>query len=322
MVGGTVNEGLPMGRTACAPRRLSELPSLLLCGLLPCAAALLLAAAARAAEALPDDPLERRCWLESNATASEPRLKDPVSVHFTHLRTGWVVRTPFWVEFGIRGMGVIPAGKPAERAGHHHLLIDTPLPLDHKAQIPFSDTHRHFGKGQTGTLLDLPPGTHRLRLLFADHEHRPYFVYSPEIRVVVEGRRTDAPITIDAARFAETCARWYADQVTAPRPPAPGVYVKNLRSGEPVASPFVLSLGVVGAGVAPAGSAVKDTGHFAVQVGTGKATSRITLGDGRTETLVTLPNGEHELQPLFVKDDGTPQFGGAPLKVVVTRQLR
>jgi Domain of unknown function (DUF4399) len=311
-----------MDRSFRFPCRPSAPPVTLLRRLVPGVAALLLGGAAWAAEPLPDDPLERRCWLESNAAASEPRLKDPVSVHFTHLRTGWVVRNPFWVEFGVRGMGVIPAGKPAARAGHHHLLIDTPLPLDHKAQIPFSDTHRHFGKGQTGTLLDLKPGTHTLRLLFADHDHRPYFVYSPEIRVVVEGRRTDGPIAIDPARFAETCARWYADQVTAPRPQAPGVYVKNLRSGESVASPFVLSLGVQGAGVAPAGSGVKDTGHFAVQIASGKGTSRITLGDGRTETLVSLPNGEHEVQPMFVKDDGTPQFGGAPLKLVVTRQMR
>ena len=67
-------------------------------------------------------------------------LREPVSVHFSNIKSGYRVRTPFWVEFGIRGMGVIPAGNANEKAGHHHILIDTPLPRDHTAPIPFSAT--------------------------------------------------------------------------------------------------------------------------------------------------------------------------------------
>ena len=80
---------------------------------------------------------------------------------------------PVTVRFGLRGMGVAPAGYPGEATGHHHLIVDAELPaLD--ASIPTDDRHRHFGGGQTETTLELPPGPHTLQLLFADHNHVPH----------------------------------------------------------------------------------------------------------------------------------------------------
>jgi Domain of unknown function (DUF4399) len=260
------------------------------------------------AQALPDDPLQRRCWLDHTSERTVPDLREPTAVRFSNLRNGDTVRTPFWVEFGIRGMGVIPAGNPNPKAGHHHLLIDTPLPSDHQGKIPFSDTHKHFGKAQTGTLLDLPPGKHTLRLLFADHEHRPYFVYSPEITVTVAGKRSEPGPTIDRAHAESGCAAWYQDQMSSPRPlVAPAVYIKNFRAGEPLTSPFVVSLGVLGLGVAPAGSATKDTGHFALSVSRNKQpVAQLDLADGRTETLLDLPRGDYDIELQFLTNDGKP----------------
>ena len=58
-------------------------------------------------------------------------------------------------------------------SGHHHLLIDVPLPpLDEP--IPNDKNHLHFGLGQTETFIDLPPGTHTLQLLMADGDHIPH----------------------------------------------------------------------------------------------------------------------------------------------------
>eukprot|EP01137_Pigoraptor_chileana_P033198 Opistho-2@23741 len=283
---------------------------------------LLLAAAARA-EPLPTEPLARRCWLAHTAERTAADLREPVAVRFSNLRNGYALRSPFWVEFGVRGMGVIPAGNRNERAGHHHLLIDTPLPRDHQAQIPFSSTHKHFGKGQTGTELDLPEGRHTLRLLFADHEHRPYFVYSPEITVLVTGRRTAAPLPISTVQFEEACALWYQDQVSAPRATAPSVYVKNLRDEEVVSSPFVLSLGATGLGIAPAGQKLKDTGHFALQIQrAGTVVQRLLLSDGRTETLLDLPKGEYELALSLLDGEGQPLLRAAALKFSVRAQDR
>jgi hypothetical protein len=39
------------------------------------------------------------------------------------------------------------------------------------APIPCDGHHLHFDKGETETLLDLPPGTHTLQLLLGDEEH-------------------------------------------------------------------------------------------------------------------------------------------------------
>jgi len=37
---------------------------------------------------------------------------------------GTTVKGAFWCRFGLRNMGVTPAGSTAPNSGHHHLLID------------------------------------------------------------------------------------------------------------------------------------------------------------------------------------------------------
>src|SRR5215210_8643714 len=39
-------------------------------------------------------------------------------------RDGQKVKSPFWVRFGLRNMGVTRAGDTAPNVGHHHLLVD------------------------------------------------------------------------------------------------------------------------------------------------------------------------------------------------------
>jgi len=77
------------------------------------------------------------------------------------------------VRFGLRGMGVAPAGVPAPGTGHHHLILDASTP-SLETVLPTDEHHLHFGKGQTEITLDLPPGTHTLQLVFADHNHVPH----------------------------------------------------------------------------------------------------------------------------------------------------
>ena len=100
---------------------------------------------------------------------------------------GEVVGTRFKVVFGLSGMGVAPAGVDKDNTGHHHLLIDTPLPaLDRP--IPADANHRHFGGGQTEVILELPAGAHTLQLLLADFAHSPHSppVKSAQITVMVK----------------------------------------------------------------------------------------------------------------------------------------
>jgi hypothetical protein len=270
-----------------------------------------------------DEELKRRCWQATNAERTAANLREPVAVSFSNLKSGYAVRSPFWVEFGIRGMGVMPAGTAHDKAGHHHLLINKKLPANHREKIPFDDSHRHFGKGQTGTLIDLPPGNHTLRLLFADHEHRPYFVFSPEITIQVVAKRAEPAPRIDERNFAATCAAWYQDAITTPRDTAKEVYVKNLRDGEQLETPMRLSLGVAGFGIAPADKSVKDTGHFAVNIiQAGKAVTRYVWRDGRTEAVLDLPRGEIALQPSLLAADGTTLLQGQTVRATVLRTAR
>jgi len=259
------------------------------------------------AKPLPEDPLERRCWLQYTAERTSLSLfAESTPVTFSNLGDGFQVRTPFWIEFGIRGMGVIPAGHKREKSGHHHLLIDTPLPPSVADPIPFSEKYRHFGQGQTATLLDLPPGPHTLRLLFADYDHRPYYVFSRKITVNVIANRTQSPPPrIDPERFSETCPKWYQDQVSTPPSESKLVYVKNIRDGESVDSPFVIKLGVIGLGVAPEKTSIPDTGYFVLNIRKNRsAPTRMRLSDGQTETILDLSPGEYELEVLFLAGDG------------------
>jgi hypothetical protein len=101
---------------------------------------------------------------------------------------GAKVKSPVTVVFGLKGMGVAPAGVKYDNTGHHHLLVDTALPADLTTPLPVTDNIRHFGKGQTETSLELTPGKHTLQLLFADFTHTPFTpnVASKKITITVE----------------------------------------------------------------------------------------------------------------------------------------
>ena len=270
-------------------------------GLKAAALVLGLAALPAAAAPLPADELEQRCWLSHTRERTRVNLRETSVVEFSNLKSGVEVRAPFAVDFAVRGLGVAPAGVKLEGTGHHHILVNRSMPSSVSEKLPFDDSHRHFGKGQTGTLLDLPPGKHRLRLLFADHEHRPYFVFSPEITVEVTGPRTAQAPAIDPRNFDATCAAWYQDEMARPRPPGELVSIVNLREGEVVSSPFSVRFGVDGFGVCAAGPTVERTGHFLLEIlRDGRLLRSVDLANGATQSNLVLDNGAHVLKLRFV----------------------
>lgn len=110
-----------------------------------------------------------------------------VELYFISPKNGETVSGPVTVIFGLKGMGVAPAGVDKEHTGHHHLLINTGLPaLD--LPVPADDQHKHFGKGQTQTTIELPPGKHTLQLLLGNHMHVPHnpVVASDVIEITVK----------------------------------------------------------------------------------------------------------------------------------------
>ena len=102
-------------------------------------------------------------------------------------RDGQKVKSPFWVRFGLRNMGVTRAGDTAPNVGHHHLLVDVDGLPDPKEPIPTDRKHLHFGGGQTEAQLDLPPGRHTLQLVLGDAEHKLFNppVVSKKITITV-----------------------------------------------------------------------------------------------------------------------------------------
>ena len=113
---------------------------------------------------------------QTPAVAPERTASPPgAEVYIISPRDGATVHSPVHVQFGLKGMGVAPAGVKFENTGHHHLLIDTDAPTDLSAPLPATDKVVHFGKGQTETTLTtLTPGKHTLQLLLADQNHIPH----------------------------------------------------------------------------------------------------------------------------------------------------
>lgn len=110
------------------------------------------------------------------------------SVYFIAPIDGAKLTSPITVKFGLKGLGVAPAGVDRPNTGHHHLLINlTELP-DMTSSLPATDNIKHFGGGQTETTLDLPKGTHTLQLLLGDYAHVPHKVpiMSEKITITIE----------------------------------------------------------------------------------------------------------------------------------------
>jgi hypothetical protein len=121
--------------------------------------------------------------------AALPRTTAPegASVYIISPTDGATLSNPVTVRFGLRGMGVGPAGLDNPKTGHHHLIIDAPLP-DLDLPIPADDRHVHFGGGQTEVTVELTPGRHTLQLLLGDRNHVPHTgpLFSERIEITVE----------------------------------------------------------------------------------------------------------------------------------------
>lgn len=121
-----------------------------------------------------------------DADTASPSPPD-AELYFIEPHDGASVKSPVRVLFGLRNMGVAPAGVTFEGAGHHHLLIDVREPLDLKEAIPSDRNHLHYGLGETETTVELTPGPHTLQLVLGDANHIPFkpLVESKKIRITV-----------------------------------------------------------------------------------------------------------------------------------------
>ena len=117
-----------------------------------------------------------------------PKSVSPANaeVYIISPKDGETVPATFTVKFGLKGMGVAPAGTDKANTGHHHLLVDYEGLPD--ANMPMGKDVKHFGGGQTETELTLAPGKHTLQLILGDKSHVPHdpVVVSDKITITVK----------------------------------------------------------------------------------------------------------------------------------------
>jgi hypothetical protein len=244
------------------------------------------------------------------------------AVYFVDVKDGATIPTKTTVHFGLRNMGVAPAGSDRANSGHHHLLIDAPLPPMGEP-IPNDFNHLHFGAGQTEAEVTLPSGDHTLQLLLGDKDHVPHNppVMSDRVRVkVVEGAGTSGAAATPAAPAYKRKAS----------PTGAKVYLVYPRNGGVVAPETVVRFGLIGMGVAPAGIDKANTGHHHLLIDTplppmGEPIpndfNHLHFGLGQTEAKVKLPLGTHTLQLLLADENHVPHdppIMSQPVKVLVT----
>lgn len=121
------------------------------------------------------------------AQVTKTKSPDGAKVYIISPKNGDTVSSPFTVQFGLKGMGIAPAGTIKENTGHHHLLIDVAQMPDMNVPLPNNDNIRHFGNGQTEVDLTLPAGSHTLQLVLGDALHIPHdkAVVSEKITITV-----------------------------------------------------------------------------------------------------------------------------------------
>jgi hypothetical protein len=225
------------------------------------------------APAKPDSETEAEAVLHPWQTAT-PRLAG--EAYFTNLKDGDKIETPFVVKFGLSGgWGLAPVSKPSQgKAGHHHMLVNRELPLNFKSALPFNDQYIHFGKGQMETVLTFPPGQYTLRMLLANQQHLPYFVYSKPATITVTKKNGTDPKTLQAKGIS-----------------------MMITEGAEVRPPFRIQFHASSLNVAHLSQKEKDTGHFRLTMTpkTG-APAVMNFVNGQTETWLAPPPGSYRVQ--------------------------
>lgn len=121
----------------------------------------------------PKKSTEESAPMKDDTALVEKPVADSAYVFFKHPTDGATVPSPVFIEMGVAGMQIEPAGAVKEGFGHHHILINQ-ASWPEGTVIPMSDSTIHFGKGQTDTTLELEPGAYTISLQFADGVHASY----------------------------------------------------------------------------------------------------------------------------------------------------
>jgi hypothetical protein len=119
------------------------------------------------------------------AQGAAPQTPPKPEIFIREPANGATVSSPVTVVFGLRNYGVAPAGIKLDGTGHFHIIVGNNVPAVGTLIPPNDAVYRHYGTGAIETKLTLPAGTHTLRLVLGDFEHK-----------VISADLISAPITI------------------------------------------------------------------------------------------------------------------------------
>jgi hypothetical protein len=238
------------------------------------------------------------CTLAPNIAQAAQRTaaKPGAKVFFTDVQDGATVPSRFTVHFGIANMEIAPAGTAKPFSGHHHLLIDSPLP-PLEEPIPSDVNHLHFGRGQTEAEVILSAGEHTLQLLLGDQDHVPH--NPPVVSDVIH-------VKVDAATV---------EKARSPSPPGASVSFPDLNDGATVPTRATVKFAISGMELAPAGTDKPNTGHHHLIIDAPTPdldreipsdANHLHFGRGQMETQVTLTPGPHTMQLVLGDHDHVP----------------
>lgn len=117
-----------------------------------------------------------------------------ISTRFLQPTTNAIVPITFTVVMSATGVTIAPDTETREDTGHFHILIDSDfIPVGEV--IPTDDLHLDYSDGSTSAVLSLTPGSHILRLQYANNQHKALGgdMFRDEIIVnVVDGAAEEA----------------------------------------------------------------------------------------------------------------------------------
>ena len=230
-------------------------------------------------------------WLAATRERTHVDLRELTAVNFSNPRHGYRVRSPFTVEFAVKGMGVVPAG-----AAGGHRAITTCWSIrrcpQRDRQAALQMTVIAISAGPTFTVIDLPPESTGcaclptraptlFRLQSRDHGSLP-----PASAETPEDR---------PAAFEASCAARYQDEVCVAARGGRVTSITNVRDGEPLVSP-VSRFGVDGWGFALRPEGPTRPGISASNAAR-RQLSRRSPANGATQANLYVPSGNYQVRP-------------------------
>ena len=125
---------------------------------------------------------------KAKSTIKDSALGKNESIYIISPKNGDEVTNPVRVVFGLKNMGVAPAGSKINNTGHHHLLVNLDKLPDLTLPLPSNENLIHFGMGQTETEIILKKGINTLQLILGNYMHTPHQppLISKKIKIIVK----------------------------------------------------------------------------------------------------------------------------------------